>query len=95
MVKYKCIGCGEIHNDDDYSKDDGDILIEEFNLSKKIQEESIGMDCVLISYIRKFIEKRINESTKLLALFNQGKLTSMDLREHRQNIKDDAGDKLI
>ncbi len=32
---------------------------------------------------------------KLIALFNQGKLTSVDLREHRQKIKDDAGEKLI
>jgi len=29
MSKYKCIGCSQIHNDNDYSKEDGDILIEE------------------------------------------------------------------
>ena len=28
MPRYKCIGCGEIHNDNDYSKEDGDILLE-------------------------------------------------------------------
>jgi hypothetical protein len=27
MPKYKCVGCGNIHNDNDYSKKDGDILV--------------------------------------------------------------------
>lgn len=27
MPRYKCVGCGEIHNDNDYSKEDGDILV--------------------------------------------------------------------
>jgi hypothetical protein len=27
MPKYKCCGCGEIHNDNDYSSENGDVLI--------------------------------------------------------------------
>lgn len=42
--------------------------------------------------VRDFVKQRIYDATKLIALFNQGKLTSVDLREHRQKIKDDAGD---
>ena len=40
MPKYKCIGCGEIHNDNDYSKEDGDILIgkREEELNSKREE---------------------------------------------------------
>jgi len=29
MNKYKCIGCREVHNDNDYCEEDGDILITE------------------------------------------------------------------
>ena len=95
MVKYKCIGCGEIHDDDDYCKEDGDILIRE-TLSEHQQLHGNGITKYYPEEnVRKFVKRRIMESTKLLALFNQGKLTSMDLREHRQHIKDDAGDKLI
>ncbi len=36
MPKYKCIGCGKIHDDNNYSKEDGDILINERN--NKIEE---------------------------------------------------------
>lgn len=27
MPKYRCVGCGKIHFDNDYSKEDGDILL--------------------------------------------------------------------
>ncbi len=45
MPRYKCVGCGQIHDDDDYSKEDGDILIEEImrkkvNFSIELSEES-------------------------------------------------------
>ncbi len=28
MPRYKCIGCGQVHDDNDYSASDGDILLE-------------------------------------------------------------------
>ncbi len=80
---------------------------DKLNLSKKrirgtevtTKGWKVDMDFVDAVYsekdVKEFIQKRIMESTKLIALFNQDKLTSMDLREHRQGIKDDAGDKLI
>lgn len=47
--------------------------------------------------LRKFIEDRIDElkmsATGLLASFNVGKLTSMQLREHRRKITEFRGDK--
>ena len=42
-----------------------------------------------------FIQERVFDATRLLGLFNAGNLTSVDLREHRQKIKDEAGDALI
>jgi len=46
MPKYKCIGCGEIHNDNDYSKEDGDILIgkREEELKKMIKSLELQAD---------------------------------------------------
>ena len=44
--------------------------------------------------VKEFVKKRIYDATMLLGLFNSGKLTSIDLREHRQRIKDDAGSAL-
>ena len=46
MPKYKCIGCGEIHNDNDYSKEDGDILIgkREAELKKMIKSLELQAD---------------------------------------------------
>ena len=75
----------------------------EFNkgaeLDKQIYEEGESTwgckDGVLdVEDVKQFVKNRIYDSTKLLALFNQGKLTSMHLREHRQTIKDDAGEAL-
>lgn len=37
MPKYNCVGCGMIHSDSDYSKEDGDILV------TKEQEEMIKL----------------------------------------------------
>lgn len=49
----------------------------------------------LEEYIKEFIKRRIFDATMLLGKFNAGELTSIDLREHRQRLKDEAGDKLI
>ncbi len=38
--------------------------------------------------VRDIIPQLVMEATKLLALFNTNKLTSLDLREHRQYMKD-------
>lgn len=67
----------------------------EFKLDEKIMNGKEEWGWVHYTDIKEFIKRRIMESTRLLALFNQGKLTSIDLREHRQRIKDDAGNKLI
>lgn len=44
---------------------------------------------------KEFIEERVYDSTKLLALFNKGELTAGDLRANRRKIKEEAGDKLL
>ena len=45
--------------------------------------------------VKEFIGKRLYGATRLLALFNQGKLRAIHLREHRQDIKDGAGEDLV
>jgi len=68
------------------------------SLSDKIYLQAPGSvrlpDSIAVKDVKEFIEQRIYDATKLLALFNQGKLTSADLREHRQKIKEEAGKKL-
>lgn len=69
------------------------------SLSDKESSVQLGGGSLLIYYppkdVKEFIRQRVYDATKLLALFNQGKLTSIDLREHRQNIKEKAGGKLV
>ena len=49
----------------------------------------------IINWRKEFIKKRLFDATMLLGMFNAGTLTSIDLREHRQRIKDEAGENLI
>ena len=37
MPRYICVGCGGIHNDTDYCKSDGDILLDENTVKCLIQ----------------------------------------------------------
>lgn len=68
---------------------------DEFNLSDWIVGyDDDDVDIINAKKVKEFVKRRIYESTKLLALFNQDKLTSMDLKEHRQRIKDEAGSEL-
>ncbi len=66
----------------------------EFNLSKR-EHGAYNCEEYWKEDVKEFIRRRIYDSTKLLSLFNQGKLTSIELREHRQKIKDEAGNKLL
>jgi hypothetical protein len=52
MNKYKCSGCGKVHNDNDYSKEDGDVLIKEFNLSERELEELYYLKSDVKEYIK-------------------------------------------
>lgn len=68
----------------------------EASLSDKIWNDGAEgcHDMCYAKDVKWFVKQRIYDATRLLALFNQDKLTSSDLREHRQKIKDEAGDKL-
>ncbi len=93
--------------EDDWNSHTKEVEERKFNLSEKRvmgaevcpKGWKMNIDYVEAIYseknVKEFIKRRIMESTKLLALFNQDKLNSIDLREHRQNIKDDAGEELI
>ena len=74
----------------------GNFPEEEFNLSKRLMDDTIPLEDQVLSIedVKEFVRKLIFDSTMLLGLFNTKKLTSIDLREHRQLIKDLAGEKL-
>ncbi len=69
-------------------------MSEEFNLSEK-ENGCYGCEEYPKKNVKEFVKQRIFDATRLLALFNQDKLTSEILREHRQKIKDAAGERLI
>ncbi len=58
MPKYKCIGCGEIHNDNDYSEKDGDIIITQECHKKRITDDD-GIVYEEVSY-----QKYLDNSNK-------------------------------
>jgi hypothetical protein len=65
MPKYKCIGCGQIHNDNDYSKEDGDILIEGECHKKRITDEQ-GIVYEEVSYQKYLTSKNKHRIVKSL-----------------------------
>ncbi len=69
-------------------------MSEDTSLSSKIGANGFNGN-MWSADVKEFIKQRLYDATKLLALFNQDKLTSAHLREHRQQIKDDAGEGLI
>lgn len=68
MPKYKCIGCGQVHNDNDYSKEDGDIIITDECYKKRITDddgiiyEEVDYKTYLASGNKHKIVKSLNSS---------------------------------
>ncbi len=77
MPKYNCIGCGQVHDDNDYSKEDGDILIDDITLSdKRIKVEIPGVGWVWVFlendvqiFVKKLMESGVHGSEQKEGLF--------------------------
>ena len=65
MPKYKCVGCNQIHNDNDYSEEDGDILIDKECCKKRITDED-GIIYQEVSYTKYLASKNKHRIVKSL-----------------------------
>ena len=97
--KYKCIGCNEIHEDNDYDIEEGDVIIEAFNLSGMSQgvriEDNGEQNLVFLSKdIREFIKRRIERTRLICKLYSHKKGEEL-AGEINEDLIKDVGNKLI